>query len=778
MFVKASLEKSNSSAYINRKKQQPFFSPVRIQPKLTIGAVDDPYEREADAVADKVMRMSDTETLQTKTSPIKIQGKCKHCEEEEKLQRKEDDEDNQILYRQPIADLPVQRKCAACQKEEKNIQLKKSTSSSIPDVAPSVNHVLQSSGHSLEMGTRSFMESRFGYDFSDVQIHNDSLANQSAADINACAYTYGQHIVFGKGQYQQNTYPGRLLLAHELTHVVQQSPDTIKRQPVPHTQKDISRADEIKLSITSPGAFDVSAHPITISIFNFGINKFGLKTEHKTVLDTIAFLLKKLPHDKWTILVEGDADITGTKAINDPLSKNRANEVKKYLRLKSGESFPAIGFGAELPITTNENVSGRTRNRRVDILFFPPFIKKPVCENPPCEEKKPNPCDNPLIAKIFCKGGFPCVDAGWLESIICIGLLCLLTPLSEFCACALDPLECLPSRKSKKKKKKACPILVNLPSGNLPMHNQWPLLGLRQPFTMRVVFSNDDTGCDCSCGEYKQEVKGFFETEFMNGRIENTNDNNPKHWKRFTPTTRLEPDTFHEDGSGNPDSEYGHRSHPGRTGTQISKYEWDVIDFFSPMQSNGCLYRGQDNPGFQPLVPEPDERRRTYHLEFKGSPVTAGTCSGDRSYLPGYVHTWTVSGSIVRPPEVDIPDTGPTPGGKGPGGPTQTGKVKAIPATPRITSHKGDSPVPAVYEGGLPIDAPEKSVQNITISFDVEGSQEPYYYTIKVLVLKNNADSIKIRTTNNYSLNLAPYGKPEIILSAHKVVTISKSILK
>src|SRR5687767_1190454 len=64
--------------------EQPFF-----QPKITIGPVDDVYEREADDVADKVMRMEDSE-LQTKTSPVNIQRKCAACEEEDQIQRKED----------------------------------------------------------------------------------------------------------------------------------------------------------------------------------------------------------------------------------------------------------------------------------------------------------------------------------------------------------------------------------------------------------------------------------------------------------------------------------------------------------------------------------------------------------------------------------------------------------------------------------------------------------------------------------------------------------------
>ena len=786
MFVHASSEKSNSSPFINRKKQQPFFSPGLIQRKLTIGPVDDEYEREADAVADKVMRMSSTETLQTKPSAINIQRKCKHCEEEEKLQRKEDDEDNQILFRKPVPDLPLQRKCAACQKEEENIHLKKSTGSSVPGVSPSVYDVLQSSGHSLDMGTRSFMESRFGYDFSNVQIHIDSIANQSSADINALAYTYGKHIVFGRGQYQPNTKSGKQLLAHELTHVVQQNPDTIKRQPVPNAQKDMSRADEIKLSITSPGDFDVSANPFTISVFNFGIDKSDLKPEHKKVLDEIAFLLKIIPQDKFAVLIEGNADSTGTREINDPLSRNRSNAVKKYLKNISGESFFAIGFGADLPISTNETISGRDRNRRVDILFFPKIvIKRPECEHPPCLPQCEHP---PCNEKSFCErhswvpilcGKIPCLqDPGIIESIICISILCMFTPLSAFCKCVLNPSECFclmfPEKclpRPKKGKPRACPIDVELPTGDLPMAREWPWLFLLHPFDMKLEFTEPQDDCRCNCGEYKQIVRGFFEREYMDGRVERSTD--PRFRKWLTPGVFLEPNTFHEDGDGTADSEYGFRSHPSRNGTYAPHNPTRVIDLFEPTQSDGCKYRGQDNPGFSDTITQPDTRRKTLFLEFEGGPVDKCILPGVRTPLSSYWHTWTVQGEIINP--AAGPGTGP---GKGPGGPTPMGKVKAIRARPRIINHKGSQPVTSVYEGGLPIDATPKSVHNITFSFNVDGSPDPYYYTVEVLVLENNTDSIKFVTTNNNSLNLAPPGKPEIILNAHKVVTIPKSYLK
>src|SRR5690606_23314704 len=78
-------------------------------------------------------------------------------------------------------------------------------------------------GKALDPATRRFMESRFGYDFSIVRLHSDATAAQSARDVNAHAYTVGHHIVFGAGRFQPETHDGRRLLAHELTHVVQQA---------------------------------------------------------------------------------------------------------------------------------------------------------------------------------------------------------------------------------------------------------------------------------------------------------------------------------------------------------------------------------------------------------------------------------------------------------------------------------------------------------------------------------------------------------------------------
>ena len=89
-------------------------------------------------------------------------------------------------------------------------------------VPPIVHEVLRSAGQPLDAATRAFMEQRFGHDFSRVRVHTDPRAAGSARAVSALAYTLGQHMVFSAGQYAPGTTAGKRLLAHELTHVVQQ----------------------------------------------------------------------------------------------------------------------------------------------------------------------------------------------------------------------------------------------------------------------------------------------------------------------------------------------------------------------------------------------------------------------------------------------------------------------------------------------------------------------------------------------------------------------------
>ena len=97
-----------------------------------------------------------------------------------------------------------------------------------------VKDVLRSSsGSPLDSPTRSFMEERMGHDFSDVRVHSDGQASQSARSVNAQAYTVGSDIVFQSDKYAPDTDPGKRMLAHELTHVVQQRSGPVDGSPTP-----------------------------------------------------------------------------------------------------------------------------------------------------------------------------------------------------------------------------------------------------------------------------------------------------------------------------------------------------------------------------------------------------------------------------------------------------------------------------------------------------------------------------------------------------------------
>ena len=113
-------------------------------------------------------------------------------------------------------------KCEECQKKRSHLQRRSTNQAEPSEVPPIVHEVLRSPGQALAPTTRTLMESRFGHDFSWVRIHADTKAAHSAQAVNALAYTVGSKIIFGENQYQPHTTSGQSLLAHELTHVVQQ----------------------------------------------------------------------------------------------------------------------------------------------------------------------------------------------------------------------------------------------------------------------------------------------------------------------------------------------------------------------------------------------------------------------------------------------------------------------------------------------------------------------------------------------------------------------------
>lgn len=159
-----------------------------LQRKPTTSSPGDAFEREADDVAEKVMGMAEPTPIDS--APAAIQRKCAGCEDEEK----------------------------------KTIQTKPTPSAhtgAALDAGAAVRAAEQG-GVPLPREVRSYFEPRFGHDFSRVRVHADSDAADGARAVRARAYTVGRDIVFGSGEYAPATMKGKRLLAHELTHVVQQ----------------------------------------------------------------------------------------------------------------------------------------------------------------------------------------------------------------------------------------------------------------------------------------------------------------------------------------------------------------------------------------------------------------------------------------------------------------------------------------------------------------------------------------------------------------------------
>ncbi len=178
------------------------FSGFPIQTKLTIGSPNDRYEKEADAMADRIMRMpiAPVSLPSLKTNGNSIQAKCAACEhEEEQIRRKP-------LMMKSDGGQPVATKALG-------------------------NELTRSKGggQPLPVATNRFMSSAFGTDFSHVRIYTGTSAQHMNQGLNAKAFTHGSDIYFNRGQYNPGSSEGKHLLGHELTHVVQQTKTPIRK---------------------------------------------------------------------------------------------------------------------------------------------------------------------------------------------------------------------------------------------------------------------------------------------------------------------------------------------------------------------------------------------------------------------------------------------------------------------------------------------------------------------------------------------------------------------
>ncbi|MFN6526489.1 DUF4157 domain-containing protein [Nostoc sp. ChiSLP03a] len=226
--------------------------PLRTQAKLSISQPGDKYEQEADSVAQQVMQTmaqpgnpqsiqrealpEDEEELQMKPLDISTLQREALPEDEEELQMKS--LDNRTLQREevPEDDEELQMKLMVQPQGEASI-------AAAPDLETSINQA-RSGGQSMADNIREPMEVAFGADFSRVKVHTDGQSDQLNRSIQARAFTTGQDVFFRSGEYNPGSRGGQELLAHELTHVVQQNGGAVMRSPL--LQQQLSQHPVIK----------------------------------------------------------------------------------------------------------------------------------------------------------------------------------------------------------------------------------------------------------------------------------------------------------------------------------------------------------------------------------------------------------------------------------------------------------------------------------------------------------------------------------------------------
>ncbi|MEP7108637.1 MAG: DUF4157 domain-containing protein [Ferruginibacter sp.] len=347
--------KAGEESFFGDKANPSFFNPV-IQTKLSVSSPDDPQEKEADAVADRVMRMADPAPVTSnekkeelhrseEDTGITYEGETSNqtiqCREEAdgEIDRKEEKEDEKV-HKKPIANsVAIQAKedteekihPKLCRKIDRSAALNDPTvegeegsmgSDNIDRKAISLYHsdIIQRSGRgppqdSMQFGqslasskgggsalpdnTRQFMESRFNADFNGVKIHTGSTAETLSNTIHAQAFTHGNDIYFNSSKYSPNTADGGSLLAHELTHTIQQgasnnntptqnsntavaAKSTLQRQPANPSPPPIKSAatrskphDEMPAQIKPP----VSGRPKSLRDFRKEVFSIDRKEE-------------------------------------------------------------------------------------------------------------------------------------------------------------------------------------------------------------------------------------------------------------------------------------------------------------------------------------------------------------------------------------------------------------------------------------------------------------------------------------------------------------------
>jgi outer membrane protein OmpA-like peptidoglycan-associated protein len=333
-------------------------------PALPIHPADDAYEREADQVADAVLR-GDSMSARTATPALPAISRLQRCS----------------CGGGGGGTCP---ECAA--KEEGEMQRSASRSTGAGVAPPIVHDVLHSAGEPLDAGTRGFFEPRFGRGFGDVRIHTDGRAAESARSVDAVAYTVGRDVVFGAGAYRPESTEGRRLIAHELTHVVQQGA----------ASRAVQRAGNPALIPPGMPCTPATSTPTSFMEVLFANDSASLDATATGRLDHFLTGWHSIGTSP-RVRIDGFASKPASEAHNWTLSCNRAMTVKAYLE------HPLTGTAAGIPSSsirffaqgeTDEfSSTGRGLDRRVtlELPAVPPCGAIPPCPSAPPGTRPRNP---------------------------------------------------------------------------------------------------------------------------------------------------------------------------------------------------------------------------------------------------------------------------------------------------------------------------------------------------------------------------------------------------
>ncbi len=326
-----------------------------MQRKLTIGASNDLLEQEADRVADQVLALP--------TYPA-VSGAPPHI--------------------QRFAGQPTGQ----------------------PETVPaSVDRTIASPGRPLDPALRQDMEARFGHDFSQVRVHSDAAAEQSVRGVNANAYTVGHNIVFGAGRFAPGTHEGRRLIAHELTHVVQQQKGvqaSVQRAPKAGGSSPGVTIGDVDVKSNDPNCEyekgEAAKSHASKGILNYDIEKaefFGINPADAVVIadfkvddgelrpstesDLRKYWIPGFDKKSLNLLeIVGYSDCVGWENRNKSLREKRAQSVARHLPGPLTRPAPVDEY-----LVPNTSQRGRALNRSVIIRPPPSPTPKPVPDPTP-----------------------------------------------------------------------------------------------------------------------------------------------------------------------------------------------------------------------------------------------------------------------------------------------------------------------------------------------------------------------------------------------------------